>query len=147
MVPAPPARPAALRRQPAHPAGGPRRLLRRPLHPRTGEPAGSERPHRQSVRPRRGAARNRLLRPGEPLVIVSTRFGDREVETRAAGEWGSEHLIPSPDGYGALPPEHASSLPAVGDAIRLISGTLASMTLAVFAGVDAKKKKRDDSWQ
>jgi HK97 family phage portal protein len=77
-------------------------------------------------------------------MILATRFGDREMR---AGEWGTEHLIPSPDGYGALPLGASTGLPAVGAAIRLYAGTVASLTLNVFEGEDAKKKKRNDSWQ
>jgi HK97 family phage portal protein len=78
-------------------------------------------------------------------VILATRFGDREL--RSTGEWGTEHLIPSPDGYGALPLGAATGLPAVGAAIRLYTNTIASLTLEVFAGQDAAKKKKSNSWQ
>lgn len=80
-------------------------------------------------------------------MILATRFGDRRVEHRAAGEWGIEHIIPSPDGYGAIPLGTAAGLPAVGAAIRLYANTIASLTLDVFEGKDADKKKRAESWQ
>jgi HK97 family phage portal protein len=77
-------------------------------------------------------------------LILATRFGDRELRS---GEWGTEHLIPSPDGYGALPLGAATGLPAVGAAIRLYTNTIASLTLEVFQGQDAAKKKKPNSWQ
>ena len=77
-------------------------------------------------------------------MILATRFGDRELR---AGEWGTEHIIPSPDGYGALPLGAATGLPAVGAAIRLYTNTIASLTLDVFEGKDADKKKRPEAWQ
>jgi HK97 family phage portal protein len=78
-------------------------------------------------------------------MILATRFGDREL--RSSGEWGSEHIIPSPDGYGAVPLGASTGLPAVGAAIRLYTNTIASLTLDVFEGRDADKKKRPKSWQ
>jgi HK97 family phage portal protein len=77
-------------------------------------------------------------------LILATRFGDRELRS---GEWGTEHIIPSPDGYGALPLGAATGLPAVGAAIRLYTNTIASLTLEVFRGQDADKKKQPKSWQ
>lgn len=78
-------------------------------------------------------------------MILATRFGDRELRT--SGEWGSEHIIPSPDGYGAMPLGAATGLVAVGAAIRLYANTIASLTLDVYEGKDEKKKKRADAWQ
>lgn len=78
-------------------------------------------------------------------MILATRFGNREVRT--TGEWGSEHIIPSPDGYGAIPLGAATGLPAVGAAIRLYAGTIASLPLNVFQGEDEKKRKKPDTWQ
>lgn len=78
-------------------------------------------------------------------MILATRFGDRELRT--TGEWGSEHIIHSADGYGAIPLGAATGLPAVGAAIRLYAGTIASLTLNVFQGEDADKKKRSATWQ
>ena len=75
-------------------------------------------------------------------MILATRHGDREY--RAAGEWGTEHVIPSPisSAYGS--PE---TLPAVGAAIRLITGTIASLPLCVYSGELADRKKHEDAWQ
>jgi len=78
-------------------------------------------------------------------VILATKFGDRELRT--TGEWGSESIIPSPDGYGAIPLGAATGLPAVGAAIRLYAGTVASLPINVFQGEDEKKKKKPDTWQ
>lgn len=78
-------------------------------------------------------------------MILATRFGDRELRT--TGEWGSESIIPSPDGYGAIPLGAATGLPAVGAAIRLYAGTVASLTLDVFKGKEADKRKQTGAWQ
>jgi HK97 family phage portal protein len=78
-------------------------------------------------------------------VILATRHGDRELRT--TGEWGTEHIIPSPDGGGVVPLGQTVGLPAVGAAIRLYSATVASLPLNVFEGEDDEKTKRPESWQ
>lgn len=83
-------------------------------------------------------------------MILATRFGDREYRS---GEWGSEHLIPTPgaewtsDAGAIVTPATAAGLPAVMAAIRLVAETVASLELCVYSGEGGDRKKRSESWQ
>lgn len=73
-------------------------------------------------------------------------------EKRSAGEWGMEHIIPSPwsgfvsDAGIAVTESDAYGIPAVSNVIRSAAGIIASLPFFVYTDTEVRQEARD-SWQ